>query len=103
MLKIKNKEKVIGHTFVNDRFVCKSVHDDDVSSIRFQFEDLGAPTKSFTWIEMSKHKEWDNHDKDWYYRLRYRNAPEHRVTLDYFNHIQNVLSTFEDALKTTIK
>ncbi len=102
MLNIVNTNKVIGKTFVDGRFVCTYVQD-SITQWRFQFEDLQSDSKRFLWIELHKVGRWDDEDKRVYYTLGYYKAPLHRVSLDFFSELENVLSTFEDALNTSIK
>ena len=97
MLVIKNKNKIIGDTFVDGRFLCSNFEETN-TLLSFWFKDLEEA--GGIWVQIRREPQWDDSNKRFYYKVVYPNQPaEHNITADWFADIDNARHTFEHALK----
>ena len=100
MLVIKNKDKILGDTFVDGRFLCSN-HRETTTMISFWFKDLQDKIPAGgVWVEINRNGHWNNIDKETYYNLSYPNIQaSHQISADWFSDVDNARHTFEEALK----
>lgn len=100
MLVIKNWKKIIGDSFLDDRFLCTNF-EEKPTLLSFWFKDLKEA--GGIWVEINRQKEWSPTDNEWLYTLIYPNSYKHYVTADWFSDIDNARYTFQTALEYSIK
>ena len=101
ILHIQNYNKMEGHGFWNNRFVCTNTIENE-TLYRFQFEDTDSLQKRFIWVEILRIADWDRLDKKWVHRLNYPNCPQHIVTSKYLSDFGNAVKTMGMCLKESI-
>lgn len=99
MLTIKNWDKMIGESFVNDRFRCSNF-EETFSNLSFWFKDLDDKIPAGgVWVTIYREGEYDPEKGHLMYNVAYPMCSPHRVGADWFSDIDNARWTFETALK----
>lgn len=103
MLVIKNKDKILGDTFLNGRFLCSNFQDTN-DFLSFWFKDLTdkIPTGGI-WIGIDKKGKWSVEDNEMLYTILYPNSNnKHYISANWFSDIDNARRAFQIALEETI-
>jgi len=99
MLTIKNWDKLLGDTFVDDRFMFSNFVETG-TKLRFWFKDLSDKIPAGgVWVEIERQGEFEPEYGYKMYKVIYPKGGEHRIGAHWFGDKDNAIWTFETALK----
>lgn len=99
MLTIKNWNKLLGESFIDDKFLFTDF-EETPTHLRFWFKDCISNKPGIgVWVEIEREGEYDDEEGIVMYGIQYPNCGPHKIGVDWFADIDNARWTFEQALK----
>ena len=99
MLTIKNWGKLIGESFLDDRFRCTNFLETE-THLRFWFRDLEDKLHDGgVWVEIEREGKYDSEAGHNLHTVTYPHCHTHKIGVHWFGDMDNAKWTFEEALK----